>query len=97
MADQKVSVILVSGELQVGTNVSKGAQEKVKWVNQTGQDGVTIVFANSPFEKNQVGPLSNGKSDDAGKLKAGAQAGTYKYTVKLAGVKDLDPNVIVDP
>jgi hypothetical protein len=98
MADQKVTVILVNGELQIGTAVSRNGQEKIKFKNATGSNGVTIEFVDSPFEGgNKIGPIDDKKSEMSGKLKDGVPYGTYKYTVKLPKYPDLDPNVVVEP
>jgi hypothetical protein len=98
MEDHKVTITLdPNGNLRVGPGVSKNGQDKVKWKNKTGLDGLIIEFADSPFEgPNRYGPINNGDSANSGKLRGDVQPGAYKYTVKL-GSKVLDPNVIVDP
>jgi hypothetical protein len=97
MEDHKVVVTLDSnGNLRVGPGVSKNGQDKVKWKNKTGEDGLIIEFAVSPFEGGPTyGPINNRDSELSRKLRADVQPGAYKYTVKL-GSKVLDPNVIVD-
>jgi hypothetical protein len=93
MANNKVTIKLDSNNnLIVGEGLKNG-QDEVVWHNQTGEPNLYIDFAgNSPFDKDKFGPIG-AQPEHSGLAK---RAGTFKYTVKLAGHKDLDPNVIVD-
>lgn len=94
MANNKVTIVLVSGNLQVGAGIKQG-QDQVLWQNKTGVDGVTIDFGpDGPFPQNPIGPINNNATAPSGPA---TRSGIFKYTVKLAGKPDLDPNVIVDP
>ncbi|MBZ5627477.1 MAG: hypothetical protein LAO06_01265 [Acidobacteriia bacterium] len=95
MANSRVRIVLDShGNLKVGAGIGKNAQDQVLWHNKTGMDGVTIDFGgSSPFAQSTFGPINNNATAPSGPA---TTIGIFKYTVKLAGKPDLDPNVIVD-
>ena len=95
MPNSKVTIKLdLNGNLVAGAGINQG-NENVQWQNRTGVDGVIIDFGgNSPFAQSTFGPINNNATAPSGPA---TRVGIFKYTVKLAGKPDLDPNVIVDP
>jgi hypothetical protein len=95
MPNSKVTIMLdLNGNLVAGAGINKPGNENVLWQNKTGVDGVIIDFGtNSPFAQSTFGPIHNNATTPSGPA---TTAGIFKYTVKLAGKSDLDPNVIVD-
>jgi hypothetical protein len=94
MANNRVIIKLdANNNLIVGDGIKRN-QDQVVWENQTGQNGLTIDFGGTgPFSTNPIGPIDYKGKQSSGKA---TKPGTFKYTVKLAGHTDLDPNVIVD-
>jgi len=73
--------------------LSKGRGDLSGWQLSGGGD-FTLVFEDpSPFAGRE---FNQGTARNI-PLRAGVSDGTYKYTVKVAGCSDLDPQVIVDP
>ena len=86
--------ILPSGNVEIEPcPLSKGANDKVRWVSETGPWAVT--FRTSPFEKVDTFRIGEGggKSAWSPKIKRAAW-GRFKYTV--TGLRRrVDPNIII--
>jgi hypothetical protein len=98
----QVQITIVNGALNVSPDParpSKGQNQQVLWQNKTGQNGVTVSFAagSNPFAPNNNWSINNNATQASGPITVAAGSTSYKYTVRLSGFPDLDPNVIVDP
>jgi hypothetical protein len=95
-----VQITVSGGALAVSLDPArpkKSQNQQVLWQNKTGQNGVTVVFDGSnPFAPNNNWTINNNATHASGPVTVNPGATSYKYTVKLAGFPDLDPNVIVD-
>ena len=98
----QVRITIVGGALSVSPDPARpkrGQSEQVLWQNKTGQNGVTVFFAagSNPFAPNNNWSINNNATQPSGPITVNPGSTPYKYTVTLAGFRDLDPPVIVDP
>ncbi len=97
----QVDITIVNGALHVSQDTvypSKSQNQQVLWHNATGRDGVSISFSagSNPFAPNNNWSIHNNATQPSGQISVNPGPTSYKYTVKLSGYPDLDPNVIVN-